>query len=85
MNDAAERYAEHSGRIEHAPSASVDGALWAAFTAGIRASATPPEDGDLYAPESAHMLGQEIGWMLRGGVALDPSLAPILDRLTKES
>lgn len=84
----AERYAEHSGRIEHAPTASVEGDLWARFQAGLNESATVrsfARDTNETAGQSAHTLGLEVGWMLRAGVALTPSLAPILDALTKET
>lgn len=79
---AAERIAEHTGRIESAPTASVEGAAWAEFLDGVRTSDVLVEY--LFEPSAANLLGAEIGWVLRGRVALDPSLQPILDYLTKE-
>lgn len=85
---AAERVAEHTGRIEYAPTASVEGDLWAQFQAGLNESATIRSfatDSYETAGKAAHTLGLEVGWMLRAGIALTPDLAPILDALTKET
>lgn len=59
---------------EHAADAMLE-----VFLAGLRAS-------DVLGPfgtDPAFALGEQVGWLMRGAIALDPSLAPLWDALAK--